>query len=215
MFLFSCAWQISWSCFAFDFNREVQEKYPQGGVFTLLRLAVQQYNLEMWSLPWTTDMNHVAWSFAGFYLSAVFFLDSALLSEVSSLSLGDNIVSLNGKWQLVNSNSTFSLSAEVPGCVHTALQRQGVISVKHFHYWQSRHWNEDYLKLCSVNRIHIIDLMTWPTDGFHLTTGLTLYHSHYLLVSSKFKMFSKSEKFNVPQKFISSSVLNSWRERDC
>lgn len=79
-------------------------------------------------------MNHVACSFVGFYLSAVFFLDSALLSEASSLSLGDNIVSLNGKWQLVNSNSTFSLSAEVPGCVHTALQRQGVISDPYYRF---------------------------------------------------------------------------------
>ncbi|XP_056327146.1 beta-mannosidase isoform X2 [Danio aesculapii] len=79
-------------------------------------------------------MNHVAWSFTGFYLSAVCFLDCTLLSKVSRLSLGDNIVSLNGKWQLVNSNSTFSISAEVPGCVHTALQRQGVISDPYYRF---------------------------------------------------------------------------------
>ncbi len=36
--------------------------------------------------------------------------------------------------------------------------------------------------LFCVNRIHIIGLMTWPTDGFHLTTGLTLHPSQYLLM---------------------------------
>uniref|UniRef100_A0A673J3J8 Beta-mannosidase n=1 Tax=Sinocyclocheilus rhinocerous TaxID=307959 RepID=A0A673J3J8_9TELE len=61
-------------------------------------------------------MNHVVWSFACFSL-----LDK-------ELGLGVDIISLNGKWQLLNSNSSVSLSAEVPGCVHTALQRQGFIS---------------------------------------------------------------------------------------
>lgn len=45
--------------------------------------------------------------------------------------------------------------------------------------------------LFCVNRIHIIGLMTWPTDGFHLTTGLTLHHSQYLL------MLGKSENLQV------------------
>uniref|UniRef100_A0A8C2L0T4 Beta-mannosidase n=1 Tax=Cyprinus carpio TaxID=7962 RepID=A0A8C2L0T4_CYPCA len=52
----------------------------------------------------------------------------ALASEEKRPSLGVDIISLNGKWQLMNSNSSVSVSAEVPGCVHTTLQRQGFIS---------------------------------------------------------------------------------------
>jgi len=73
-------------------------------------------------------MNHAVWSFACFYLLEALFLDSVFASEVKSPSLGASI-SLNGKWQLLNSNSSVSLSAEVPGCVHTALLRHGFISV--------------------------------------------------------------------------------------
>uniref|UniRef100_A0A673L2X4 Beta-mannosidase n=1 Tax=Sinocyclocheilus rhinocerous TaxID=307959 RepID=A0A673L2X4_9TELE len=49
-------------------------------------------------------------------------------------SLGVDIISLNGKWQLMNSNSSVSLSAEVPGCVHTTLQRQGFISDPYYRF---------------------------------------------------------------------------------
>uniref|UniRef100_A0A9J8DJT6 beta-mannosidase n=1 Tax=Cyprinus carpio carpio TaxID=630221 RepID=A0A9J8DJT6_CYPCA len=52
----------------------------------------------------------------------------ALASEAKRPSLGVDVISLNGKWQLMNSNSSVSVSAEVPGCVHTTLQRQGFIS---------------------------------------------------------------------------------------
>uniref|UniRef100_A0A8C1RBB1 beta-mannosidase n=1 Tax=Cyprinus carpio TaxID=7962 RepID=A0A8C1RBB1_CYPCA len=52
----------------------------------------------------------------------------ALASEEKRPSLGVDIISLNGKWQLMNSNSSVSVSADVPGCVHTTLQRQGFIS---------------------------------------------------------------------------------------
>lgn len=38
--------------------------------------------------------------------------------------------SLSGKWILSNSNASVSLAAEVPGCVHTALQKQGYVQVK-------------------------------------------------------------------------------------
>lgn len=78
-------------------------------------------------------MNHAVWSFACFYLLEALFLDSAFASEVKSHSLGVDI-SLNGKWQLLNSNSSVSLSAEVPGCVHTALQRQGFISDPYYRF---------------------------------------------------------------------------------
>uniref|UniRef100_A0A671SAV8 Beta-mannosidase n=1 Tax=Sinocyclocheilus anshuiensis TaxID=1608454 RepID=A0A671SAV8_9TELE len=79
-------------------------------------------------------MNRVVWSFACFYLLEVPFLDSALASEVKRPSLGVDIISLNEKWQLMNSNSSVSLSAEVPGCVHTTLQRQGFISDPYYRF---------------------------------------------------------------------------------
>ncbi|XP_052427782.1 beta-mannosidase [Carassius gibelio] len=79
-------------------------------------------------------MNRVVWSFACFYLLEVPFLASALASEVKRASLGADVISLNGKWQLMNSNSSVSLSAEVPGCVHTALQRQGFISDPYYRF---------------------------------------------------------------------------------
>ncbi|MEQ2168796.1 hypothetical protein GOODEAATRI_018406 [Goodea atripinnis] len=38
-------------------------------------------------------------------------------------------LSLNGKWRLSNSNGSLLLPAEVPGCVHSALQQQRYIQV--------------------------------------------------------------------------------------
>lgn len=38
-------------------------------------------------------------------------------------------LSLNGKWILSNSNGSLRLPAEVPGCVHSALQKQGYTQV--------------------------------------------------------------------------------------
>ncbi|KAG1950792.1 beta-mannosidase [Pimephales promelas] len=78
-------------------------------------------------------MNHAVWSFACFYLLEALFLDSVFASKVKSPSLGASI-SLNGKWQLLNSNSSVSLSAEVPGCVHTALLRHGFISDPYYRF---------------------------------------------------------------------------------
>uniref|UniRef100_A0A8C5A276 beta-mannosidase n=1 Tax=Gadus morhua TaxID=8049 RepID=A0A8C5A276_GADMO len=44
------------------------------------------------------------------------------------------IISLNGKWTLENSNGTLSLPAEVPGCVHTALLKQGYIQDPYYRF---------------------------------------------------------------------------------
>ncbi|XP_028251213.1 beta-mannosidase [Parambassis ranga] len=41
---------------------------------------------------------------------------------------------LNGKWRLTNSNGSLSLAAQVPGCVHTALQQQGYIQDPYFRF---------------------------------------------------------------------------------
>uniref|UniRef100_A0A4W6DMM4 beta-mannosidase n=1 Tax=Lates calcarifer TaxID=8187 RepID=A0A4W6DMM4_LATCA len=43
-------------------------------------------------------------------------------------------LSLNGKWSLSNSNGSLSLPAEVPGCVHSALQKQGFIQDPYFRF---------------------------------------------------------------------------------
>lgn len=42
-------------------------------------------------------------------------------------------LNLSGKWVLSNSNASVSVAAEVPGCVHTALQKRGFIQVKSHH----------------------------------------------------------------------------------
>uniref|UniRef100_A0A3Q3L5P9 Beta-mannosidase n=1 Tax=Labrus bergylta TaxID=56723 RepID=A0A3Q3L5P9_9LABR len=42
--------------------------------------------------------------------------------------------SLNGKWSLSNSNGSLWLPAQVPGCVHTALQQQGFIQDPYFRF---------------------------------------------------------------------------------
>ncbi|XP_077477136.1 beta-mannosidase isoform X2 [Stigmatopora argus] len=44
------------------------------------------------------------------------------------------VQSLNGEWKLWNSNKSVSLPAQVPGCVHTALQQQGFIKDPYFRY---------------------------------------------------------------------------------
>uniref|UniRef100_A0A3Q3IQJ5 Beta-mannosidase n=1 Tax=Monopterus albus TaxID=43700 RepID=A0A3Q3IQJ5_MONAL len=42
--------------------------------------------------------------------------------------------SLSGKWSLSNSNGSLCLAAEVPGCVHSALQQQGYIQDPYFRF---------------------------------------------------------------------------------
>uniref|UniRef100_A0AAX7U0L8 Beta-mannosidase n=1 Tax=Astatotilapia calliptera TaxID=8154 RepID=A0AAX7U0L8_ASTCA len=43
-------------------------------------------------------------------------------------------VNLNGKWRLSNSNGSLLLPAQVPGCVHSALQQQGYITDPYFRF---------------------------------------------------------------------------------
>nr|XP_055026056.1 beta-mannosidase [Misgurnus anguillicaudatus] len=77
-------------------------------------------------------MNYVVWSSVLLYSLAVIVLNGALAFEIKSP--GVESISLNGKWELLNSNSSFSLSADVPGCVYTALQRQGIISDPYYRF---------------------------------------------------------------------------------
>ncbi|XP_070698730.1 beta-mannosidase [Pempheris klunzingeri] len=61
-------------------------------------------------------------------------LFSGVLSGFSSLSEQQQTVSLDGKWSLSNSNSSLCLPAEVPGCVHSALQQQGYIQDPYYRF---------------------------------------------------------------------------------
>ncbi|KAI1887421.1 hypothetical protein AGOR_G00190120 [Albula goreensis] len=47
---------------------------------------------------------------------------------------GFQTYSLNGKWKLYNSNGSLSLVADVPGCVHTALLKQGIIKDPYYRF---------------------------------------------------------------------------------
>ena len=62
-----------------------------------------------------------------FSVSSVLLIYSLFLVQVRTAGLGVAEVSLNGVWDLRNSNGSLSLSAEVPGCVHTALQQHKII----------------------------------------------------------------------------------------
>lgn len=53
-----------------------------------------------------------------------------VLSGFSAVTEQKQTESLNGKWSLSNSDGSVSLPAQVPGCVHSALQQQGFIQVK-------------------------------------------------------------------------------------
>ncbi|XP_054470134.1 beta-mannosidase [Anoplopoma fimbria] len=61
--------------------------------------------------------------------SVLFCLFWGVSSGFCSLS-----VSLDGKWSLSNSNGSVFLPAEVPGCVHSALQQQGHIQDPYFRF---------------------------------------------------------------------------------
>nr|XP_020515476.1 beta-mannosidase [Labrus bergylta] len=58
----------------------------------------------------------------------------SLFSDVLSLTEQKLTGSLNGKWSLSNSNGSLWLPAQVPGCVHTALQQQGFIQDPYFRF---------------------------------------------------------------------------------
>ncbi|KAM8736241.1 beta-mannosidase [Acanthopagrus schlegelii] len=69
------------------------------------------------------------------YVSGVLLcLFSGVLSGLSSVKDQQHTVSLSGKWSLSNSNGSVSLPAEVPGCVHSALQQQGYIQDPYFRF---------------------------------------------------------------------------------
>ncbi|XP_036372734.1 beta-mannosidase [Megalops cyprinoides] len=55
-------------------------------------------------------------------------------SGEESQQYGFQTYSLNGKWMLYNSNSSLSLVADVPGCVHTALLKQGFIQDPYYRF---------------------------------------------------------------------------------
>uniref|UniRef100_A0A4W5L5H4 Beta-mannosidase-like galactose-binding domain-containing protein n=1 Tax=Hucho hucho TaxID=62062 RepID=A0A4W5L5H4_9TELE len=52
----------------------------------------------------------------------------------SNVSRGEQQISLNTKWTVQNSDGSVSLPAEVPGCVHSALLKQGFIKDLYFRF---------------------------------------------------------------------------------
>ncbi|XP_068195746.1 beta-mannosidase isoform X2 [Antennarius striatus] len=60
-------------------------------------------------------------------------LFTAVLCEFFSLKQQQS-QTLSGKWTLSNANGSLSLPAEVPGCVHSALQRQGHIQDPYYRF---------------------------------------------------------------------------------
>ncbi|XP_062852081.1 beta-mannosidase isoform X2 [Trichomycterus rosablanca] len=54
--------------------------------------------------------------------------------RVSCDSVGVNTFILDGTWSLHNSNGSLSLKAQVPGCVHTALQQQQLIQDPYYRF---------------------------------------------------------------------------------
>ncbi|KAG5848420.1 hypothetical protein ANANG_G00098270 [Anguilla anguilla] len=55
-------------------------------------------------------------------------------SGPQSRNPGFETYSLNGKWTVYNSNGSLSFSAEVPGCVHTGLLKQGLIQDPYYRF---------------------------------------------------------------------------------
>uniref|UniRef100_A0A3Q0RMG4 Beta-mannosidase n=1 Tax=Amphilophus citrinellus TaxID=61819 RepID=A0A3Q0RMG4_AMPCI len=78
-------------------------------------------------------LNHKTISVMGFSL-----FEFKLKSLEHSYTLQSNTdhlsMSLNGKWRLSNSNASLSLPAQVPGCVHSALQQQGYVPDPYFRF---------------------------------------------------------------------------------
>uniref|UniRef100_A0A3B1KAL9 Beta-mannosidase n=1 Tax=Astyanax mexicanus TaxID=7994 RepID=A0A3B1KAL9_ASTMX len=66
------------------------------------------------------------------HLYTVGILLLCLITKVRSVGVSDT--DLNGVWSLKNSNGSFSLSAEVPGCVHTALQQHKLIQDPYYRF---------------------------------------------------------------------------------
>uniref|UniRef100_A0A3B4XJL7 Beta-mannosidase n=1 Tax=Seriola lalandi dorsalis TaxID=1841481 RepID=A0A3B4XJL7_SERLL len=57
-----------------------------------------------------------------------------VLTGFSSVPEQHRSLSLAGKWSLSNANGSVSLPAQVPGCVHSALQQQGFIQDPYFRF---------------------------------------------------------------------------------
>ncbi|XP_064004481.1 beta-mannosidase isoform X1 [Pogoniulus pusillus] len=62
------------------------------------------------------------------------FLVAAAGRAGGSATGGPELHSLRGSWQLSNENGSVALRGEVPGCVHTALQRRGLIQDPYYRF---------------------------------------------------------------------------------
>ncbi|XP_049452051.1 beta-mannosidase [Epinephelus fuscoguttatus] len=71
----------------------------------------------------------------GVLLCSCFGVSSMFTSVHGSFHVSGSVsLSLTGKWSLCNDNGSVCLPAEVPGCVHSALQRQGFIQDPYFRF---------------------------------------------------------------------------------
>ncbi|KAM9708937.1 beta-mannosidase [Menidia menidia] len=73
-------------------------------------------------------------SFVSRVCLSLLWLFSGVSPGLCSLTEQQRGLSLNGKWRLSNSNGSLKLPAEVPGCVHSALQQQGYIPNPYFRF---------------------------------------------------------------------------------
>lgn len=81
---------------------------------------------------------------------------AVFLSYASSQGSAGYELVLDGTWQLQNSNGSVSLKAQVPGCVHTALQHCKVIEVMMhlLFYHLSDHVHALFLTIASTLKLH-------------------------------------------------------------
>uniref|UniRef100_A0A3Q3IQK2 Beta-mannosidase n=1 Tax=Monopterus albus TaxID=43700 RepID=A0A3Q3IQK2_MONAL len=100
--------------------------------------------------------------------------------------------SLSGKWSLSNSNGSLCLAAEVPGCVHSALQQQGYIQDPYFRFndvsygWIAL-YNWTYVNVFTVTKqkVHLV------FDGVDTVASVWL---NGILVGETDNMFRRYEQ---------------------
>ncbi|KAM7376323.1 hypothetical protein PAMP_006065 [Pampus punctatissimus] len=101
----------------------------QGGVFFLTIHFPTDYPFKPPKVAFTTRIYHPNINSNGSICLDILRSQWSPALTISKESEPHQTLSLNGKWRLFNSNGSLSLPAEVPGCVHSALQKQGYIQV--------------------------------------------------------------------------------------
>lgn len=101
------------------------ELFVEFTAWSMRLLSVQRW---VWSSEDSVSkMNHLGRPCC--HILGILLIYALILARVKSASFRGAEISLDGVWALKNSNGSLSLSAGVPGCVHTALQLHKVIEV--------------------------------------------------------------------------------------